>query len=131
MNNALYEYIYWWNGLFPLDKVFRRKYNIPFGSKEHLNMSPLDIVFDVYESFAFDSLWEEFMAEEEREKAKESGHWLGKRALSKEEGDDLFDKMDLDDMVGDEYAYGQDLDRELPIDDSDDPAESDEYDPYN
>ena len=41
-----------WNDRFPIDKWFRDKYNIPFGSKSHLDQSFLDMRLDFEEKRA-------------------------------------------------------------------------------
>ena len=41
--------IHSWNSTFPFDYIFRQKYNIPFGSKTHLEMSFFDMKFDIAE----------------------------------------------------------------------------------
>lgn len=39
-----------WNATFPFDFLFRRKYEIPFGSSRHREMSFFDMKFDMEES---------------------------------------------------------------------------------
>lgn len=38
-----------WNNKYPHDYVWRKKHKIPFGSKEHLEVSHVDMVFDLIE----------------------------------------------------------------------------------
>ena len=38
-----------WNYKFPLDKWFRKKYNIPLFSKKHLEISQIDIALEYLE----------------------------------------------------------------------------------
>lgn len=38
-----------WNIQYPFDYIWRKKYNIPFGSKQHLEHCHIDMMFDLYE----------------------------------------------------------------------------------
>jgi hypothetical protein len=44
------RFIVEWNTRFPIDYWWRKKYNVPFGSKKHRNTSHLDMFIDFRES---------------------------------------------------------------------------------
>lgn len=48
-----------WNLRFPIDRWWRKKYNIPFGSPAHLGTSFLDQLFEYKEDELFKELSEE------------------------------------------------------------------------
>lgn len=88
-----------WNNRFPLDLWYRRKYQIPFGSKKHREINYVDIYFEYSE----DNLFKKFeLEEEELNKKKErltiSGQVFTKtiyKELTEKETDDIFDTLDL------------------------------------
>lgn len=62
-----------WESCFPLDSWWRKKYKIPFGSKNHLEISQIDIYFD----WLSDQIHKEFISEidflnDKKEKLKTS-----------------------------------------------------------
>ena len=46
-----------WNNRFPFDRIYRKKYNIPFGCEEHLNVSQIDIYLDIAEDRMINNLF--------------------------------------------------------------------------
>lgn len=59
-----------WNADFPIDRWWRKKYNIPFGSKTHMEANFLDQVFEYEE----DKMFEEFS--EESKYVPNSGNFM-------------------------------------------------------
>ena len=45
LNKDINNFVFNWN-LFPLDYWWRKKYNIPFGSKKHREMSFIDMAIE-------------------------------------------------------------------------------------
>lgn len=91
------EFIVKWNYLFPADRWWRKKYNIPLFSEQHLNQSQLDIALEYYEDKLFESISEQGKLLHQREKDYENGKLLIdiEDTLSEEEKDKLFDKLDI------------------------------------
>lgn len=75
-----------WNSKYPLDRWWRKKYNIPFGSKTHLDQDPLDIKFEWLEDKFFEdlSLPLKYVV----------GDWLIIQTQSKEELDREYEEFD-------------------------------------
>lgn len=80
-----------WNNTFPFDKWWRDKYKIPFGSPQHLEMSPIHMFFEFQEREAYLALEERIKLEEEKDKLYKEGTVLTSR--SEEPEDILFDKV--------------------------------------
>ena len=71
-----------WNNNFPLDYWWRKKYNIPYGSKAHKEMSFIDMYYEYLE----EKMMNENVEENKNEKSVKSG----------EDVDGDFDNLDLD-----------------------------------
>lgn len=54
--NKIEQQVVEWNEKFPCDKLWREKYNIPFMSQAHKEISFLDQLFEFYEDALFESL---------------------------------------------------------------------------
>jgi hypothetical protein len=84
-----------WNAQFPLDRWYRRKYNIPFGSEAHRNLSQIDIYLDHLEDMMFEEYRDKAVILLEKEKEMEKGNWIAERTIPEEELEDLWNKMDM------------------------------------
>lgn len=91
--NTLRLRIIRWNNRYPLDREYRKKYNIGFGSPQHREVNQVDIYLDWLE----DQLNKEYLelAKDEirKEKEYEKGTWLSDAPVSNEKEDDLFDQI--------------------------------------
>lgn len=90
------DFVHQWNIKFPLDRWFRKKYNLAFGSSAHRDFSVLDIRFEWDEDKVFREL------EKEDEYTPNIGNFLEKRKIKyANEEDELssfkaeFKKLDL------------------------------------
>lgn len=95
----LKSFIISWNNKFPYDKTFRKKYNIPFNSQKHRELSQIDIFIDIYEDRLMDIEYKKYTNRKKLlESYKETGEFLVDldEKMSKEEKDDAFEKL----MVG-------------------------------
>lgn len=96
MNNALDNIIFDWNVRFRLDRRWRKKYNIPFGSKEHLESNQIDIFLDLREDELFDKLKEDYVESiKNKEEFKKNGKFLKSQIMSQKDEDDLVNKIKL------------------------------------
>lgn len=86
-----------WNNRFPLDREWRRKYNVAFNSPEHRATSQLDIYLEWLENKLYDEAVEKAVKGIEMEKAMEEGVWLKPQefTMTTEEDLDAFDKLDV------------------------------------
>lgn len=51
LNNEVDRFIDWWHE-FPIDYWWRKKYNVPFGSKQHREMNFFDMLIEWREDLA-------------------------------------------------------------------------------
>lgn len=86
-----------WNNRFPLDREYRKKYNIPFNSPQHRIISQLDIYLEWLEEEAFKAAIENAVEDIEKKEQFDKGVWLKPREaiMSSEEDIDAFDKLDV------------------------------------
>jgi hypothetical protein len=82
------------NNLFPLDRWYRKKYNIAFGSPQHRAISQIDIYMEWLEDFIFEEHEQEIKEKRERAKLYAQGEWITQR-IDEEIEDDLFDKIKI------------------------------------
>lgn len=77
--------IIWWNTEFPLDRAYRKKYNIAFNSVEHQNTNQIDVLFEQMEN--------NFIAELELNYNKKENDKIVSESKINEVEQNLFDKM--------------------------------------
>lgn len=53
-SETLQDLVKKWNLLFPLDRWYRKKYNIPFNSSKHRVLSFIDMYFEYYEYYIYE-----------------------------------------------------------------------------
>lgn len=79
MADEIRDEIISWNINFPIDRIWRKKYNIAFNSHCHREVSFLDQLFDIEE----DNLFEEFFQKDEY--VPNTGDWLKRKESSIED----------------------------------------------
>jgi hypothetical protein len=90
-----------WNNRFPLDRWWRRKYNVPFLSQAHRESTFYSHYFDYYEEVVYKELQEEYAKNKEQDKGKNdytpmsNNWWKGLESTAKEI-DDWFNSGILD-----------------------------------
>lgn len=94
--DALKAFVITWNNKFPFDKLFRKKYGIPFNSEQHRQLSQIDVYMEILE----DKLIENHFIKQQKQKElfdsyKETGEFLIDLddKWSEEEKEDVFDKF--------------------------------------
>lgn len=91
--NDLKEIILNWNINFPIDRWWRKTYNISFNSAKHRETSFIDMWIDYLESFFF----KEFMEGEENEKySPGKDNWLKRKEIHQELSDEEFRNIDIE-----------------------------------
>ena len=105
--NNLEDFFIYWNSLFPFDRSYRKKYNIGFLSKEHLNLNQIEIALDALEDDFFISLVEERKALHEKREKFDKGEWLNSKieAYNEEELSNMLDKVNLDNFDNVKFDY--------------------------
>lgn len=84
-----------WSNTWKFDYWWRKKYNVPFNSEAHRNMSQIDIRIE-YVEHRLAQKFQDDMAKEDRDREhfKKTGNWLRDRE-DKKADDELFKKIDL------------------------------------
>jgi len=105
---SIRDYVTWWNSTFPLDRWWRKKHSVVFGSKAHHDHCLLDMRFEFEEDAMFFKLENEPTSSEKYTPGR--GDWLIKKereALSETEVDDLFDNVDIGSIKEERGADGK------------------------
>lgn len=94
MKNSIRQSVIVWNNRFPLDRWWRRKYNVSYLSQSHRESS----FFSQYYEYHEDSFFKKYYEEKEKEKDLEfvkyvplSGNWWKGLRSTNKEIDDWFD----------------------------------------
>lgn len=91
------EFYQKWNKNIPIDKWYRKKYNIPFNSSTHRNTCLADMFLEFYEFIKYSK--QVTKKEEEQEPyQKGKGNFMKEIEYSKADIDKLFDELDIDKM---------------------------------
>ena len=70
-----------WNNLYPLDRWFRKKYNIRFNSTQHRGSNLIDIYFEFIEDKLFDQARAEGVLEKQKTERYKKNGWLEERKI--------------------------------------------------
>lgn len=84
-----------WNNRFPLDRRWRKKYNVSYLSEEHRKSTFFTQYFDYLEDQVFEEFYKEIDKEKEElqpEYIPMSGNWWSGLKSSKKEMEDWFNK---------------------------------------
>lgn len=85
------SFIIQWNNLFPLDRYYREKYKIPFGSSQHLEMHQMDILMEYLEDKAYeDKTTEALELITKQKRLEQDGDWIHENEVVTDED---FDKI--------------------------------------
>lgn len=87
-----------WNKRLPIDRWYRKKYNIPFNSISHREICLADMFFEFYEFLKYNKpiKKEEEQKQEPYEKGK--GNFMKEVEYTQVDIDRLFDELDIDKM---------------------------------
>lgn len=83
-----------WSNTFPLDKWWRNRYKIPYGSELHRKQSQIDIYLEWQEEILFQQREVDFALAKEKAKAYKKGIWI-ESSTTQEEDDSLFDDIKI------------------------------------
>ena len=84
LNKDINNFVFNWN-LFPLDYWWRKKYNIPFGSKKHREMSFIDMAIE----------WKEEKIIENVMNPKQKDDYIETVKVTAKEIDEDYENLDL------------------------------------
>jgi len=90
-----------WNVDYPIDKWWRDKYNIPFGSAQHRSMSHLDMLFVYIEYFLYKGFEKKLFdtPEEETPDYVPGKKNFLKQKIKSQMSDKQFEDLDLDKFI--------------------------------
>lgn len=93
--NSVGDFVKWWNVNFPLDRWYRKKHKITWGSERHREVTLLSIYFEYEEERLFKEVGENLNKESTHKYAP--GDWFNSEGqqITEESTEDLFDKIDL------------------------------------
>ena len=92
----LKRFIVAWNNKYPLDRRFRKKYNIAFNSEEHRRYNQIDVYLDLLEDSMVEKERESYLNYSKlKEEYQKDGVFLlsQEERMTEEEKDDLFEKL--------------------------------------
>lgn len=92
-NEGLKQFIIEWNNLFPLDRWWREKYKIPFGSSAHLEANQADILLEFIEAQLFEEQTITVLEKIKKKTLYEKGEWISKNDIAEEVSDEDFDNI--------------------------------------
>lgn len=96
-----------WNIKYPIDRWFRQKYKLIWGSKEHREVTLLSIYFEFEEEKLYKEVVKDLLnpkPETERDSIKyKPGNWYNSESVEiiDEESIDLYEKLDLNSLEED------------------------------
>lgn len=105
----LRDYVTWWNSTYPIDRWWRNKHGVIFGSKEHNDHCLLDMRFEFEEDILYKSIELESGPEKD-EYNLGRGDWIKKREkepMNEAEVDDLFENVDIGNIKEERGADGK------------------------
>jgi len=93
---SLKSFIISWNNKYPVDRIWRLKRNISFGSSEHREMCLIDMKIEIEEENMFKKYFQDIEDFESGKKEYEkTGEWLKMSEIKEEEKMERFDNIDL------------------------------------
>lgn len=96
-NQTIRHFLVWWNSAFFIDFLYRKKFNIRFNSKEHRELSFIDMKIELEEDLMFKEFQENLEKRKENEEMyKITKNWLN--LSNKGVSDEEFATIDLSKM---------------------------------
>lgn len=84
-----------WNYIFPLDRQWRKKYNVSLFSQTHLEANQLDIALEFFEEEVFQDLQDRAKTMLEKEEEYKQGILITTKTVSTSYEEELFSKLDI------------------------------------
>lgn len=94
--DAYKKFLIDWNNRFPLDRKFRKKYNIAFNSESHRNLNQVDIFLDLLEDSMVEKQRENYIKYTALGEEIDRGEGFlisQEERMTEEEKDDAFEKL--------------------------------------
>ena len=91
------EFVIKWNNFCPVDLWYRKKYNIPFNSLTHRQISMIDIYIEYVEFFEYEYKNSKNKNIDDKY-IKGKGNFMKSYSMSKHDIDEIFDEFDIDNI---------------------------------
>ena len=88
--NSLIKFVHYWNFNYPVDRWYRRKYNLAFNSPQHRRISVIDVAIDFLEDKEYEK-FQQKKAESSDKYVPGEGNFIKKREMSDKELDEMFE----------------------------------------
>lgn len=75
----LKAFLLWWNNTFPLDRKYREKYGIAFGSEQHRQVCQIDVLLNHLENEIYEDAMKDAIQHYEKEENLKNGILINKR----------------------------------------------------
>lgn len=85
-----------WNNTFPLDRWWRDKYKIPFGSSAHLEANQIDIFIEYIEQKAYEDHRLQLLENDAKKERYKKDGWISVNDEVPEVSDEEFDNVKID-----------------------------------
>lgn len=79
----------------PVDYWWRKKYNIPFGSRQHREMNPIDMLIEYREEELIKEIQQQIEREEDEKEMRAIGIENNEVKMTQDEIDDEYENLDL------------------------------------
>lgn len=96
-SNNLQEFVENWNKAIPIDKWYRKKYNIAFNSPSHRSICLIDMFFEFWE-FVISIKKNNQEEKQQKPYIKGEGNFMKEVIYTQKDIDTLFDEIDIDNM---------------------------------
>ncbi len=96
--NRLREFLVDFNNTFPLDKEYRKKYNIPFNSTSHRQVCQIDVYMEWLENELYREYEHEIKNAVERKEKYDNGEWLSANETAAKSENKAFDSIDINNL---------------------------------
>jgi len=92
--DELRDFVFRWNSLYPIDRVWRLKHRVAFNSLQHQEMTFIDMFYELAEDVLFFQLQNKLR---EGKYIPGMGNWINKRrqVMTQEQIDDAFENLDI------------------------------------
>jgi hypothetical protein len=97
LTQGLKQFAINWNNQFPLDRWWREKYKIPFGSTAHLEANQVDILIEYIEVKAYEDHSIQMLEKVQKKERYKKAGWISQNEVPEEVDDEEYDNIKIPD----------------------------------